>query len=301
MKERGWAVLLLAAGSLAAAPGELPSLALRPPPIPEPVLANPLDSFLNDYFRRRNIIAPPVVSDSVFARRAWLDLWGVVPGPKQFRTFEQDKRSDKRERLIDDLLANRKNYAEHWISFWNDLLRNDEGVEYAGARQSITKWLHRALEDNLPYDRFVSALLNPEGRDDPGGYLVGVNWRGDVSASQTPPMQAAQNSAQVFLGVNLKCNSCHDSFISRWKLKDAYGLASFFSEQELAIHRCDIATGEMSQAKFLYPELGGIEPGATAAARRAAAARLFTSKENGRFARTLVNRIWKELMGRCLL
>ena len=278
-----------------------PSLALRVPTIPEPVLANPLDSFLNDYFRRHNIIAPPPVADAVFARRAWLDLWGVVPGPEQLRTFEQVTRSDKRERLIDELLANRKNYAEHWISFWNDLLRNDEGVEYAGARQSITKWLRRALEENLPYDRFVSTLLNPERADDPMGYLVGVNWRGDISASQTPPMQAAQNSAQVFLGVNLKCNSCHDSFISRWKLKDAYGLASFFSEQELAIHRCDIATGETSQPRFLYPELGGIEPGAPAAARRAAVARLFTTKENGRFARTLVNRIWKDLMGRGLV
>ncbi len=278
-----------------------PSLALRAPTIPEPVRANPLDSFLDDYSRRHNITAPPPVADAVFARRASLDLWGIVPGPEQLRAFEQDQRSGKRERLIDELLANRKNYAEHWISFWNDLLRNDEGVEYSGTRRSITKWLRRALEENLPYNRFVSALLNPERVDDPAGYLVGVNWRGDVSASQTPPMQAAQNSSQVFLGVNLKCNSCHDSFISRWKLKDAYGLASFFSEQELAIHRCDIATGEMSQPKFLYPELGGVEPGAPPAARRAAAARLFTTGENGRFARTLVNRIWKELMGRGLV
>ena len=39
-------------------------------------------------------------------------------------------------------------------------------------------------------------------------------------------MQASQNSAQVFLGVNLKCAACHDSFVNKWKLKDAYGLAS---------------------------------------------------------------------------
>ena len=111
-------------------------------------------------------------------------------------------------------------------------------------------------------------------------------------------MQAAQNSAQAFLGVNLKCNSCHDSFISNWKLKDAYGMASFFSDRELTIHRCDVATGETSQPKFLYPELGGIEPGASLSTRRAAAARLFTSSENGRFPRTLVNRFWKKLIGR---
>jgi hypothetical protein len=259
---------------------------------------SPLDSILGAYFRDHSITSPAPVPDAVFARRVYLDLWGVVPDPDQLKSFVDDRRPGKRERLIDSLLTNRKNYAERWISFWNDLLRNDEGVEYEGARQSITKWLRRALEENLPYDRFVAALLNPTRADDPSGYLIGVNWRGDVSASQIPPMQAAQNSAQVFLGVNLKCNSCHDSFISRWKLKDAYGLASFFAEKDLEIHRCDVATGEISQPKFLYPELGGVDAGTPLGARRAAAARLFTSQEDKRFARTMVNRFWKELLGR---
>ena len=42
-----------------------------------------------------------------------------------------------------------------------------------------------------------------------------------------PWMQASQNTAQAFLGVNFKCNACHDSFVSKWKLKDAYGLAAY--------------------------------------------------------------------------
>ena len=312
MNARLWAVLFLAVPFLSAVPPDVgvaksadqawkPMLALRTPEIPKPVRANPVDSFVNDYFRRHEIRGWRPISDAVFARRAWLDLWGVVPNPEQVRVYEADTRPGKRERLIDELLANRTHYSEHWISFWNDLLRNDEGVEYAGDRQSISKWLLQALKQNLPYDQFVSTLLNPASPDDPAGYLIGVNWRGDVSASQTPPMQAAQNSAQVFLGVNLKCNSCHDSFISNWKLKDAYGMASFFSQDQLAIHRCDVATGEMSRPKFLYPELGDIDPGATLSARRATAARLFTAKENGRFPRTVVNRIWKKLMGRGLV
>ncbi len=44
-------------------------------------------------------------------------------------------------------------------------------------------------------------------------------------------MQASQNTAQIFFGINFKCNSCHDSFISKWKLKDAYSLAGFFSDE----------------------------------------------------------------------
>ena len=265
--------------------------------------ANPVDHFVAAYFARRGVTAPPVAPDHVFARRAYLDLWGLLPSPEQLDEFRKDARADKRERLIARLLADRKNYSEHWISFWNDLLRNDEGVTYAGLRESISAWLLKALEGNLSYDRFVRALLDPREAGDPKGFLTGINWRGDVSASQTRPLQAAQNSAQVFLGINLKCNSCHDSFISHWKLKDAYGLASFFSDSELEIYRCDVATGEKAQPRFLYPELGGEAPSANRplGERQAFAAGLFTSDRNGLLARTLVNRVWQRLLGRGLV
>jgi hypothetical protein len=124
---------------------------------------------------------------------------------------------------------------------------------------------------------------------------VGVNWRGVVNASQTPAMQAAQNTAQIFLGVNLKCNSCHDSFISKWKLKDAYSLAAYFStEERLQMYRCDVALNEYASPSFLFPELNR-EVGTD---RRAAAAAIFTDPRNGRLARTVVNRVWHRLFGR---
>ena len=260
------------------------SLALRKPEL------SSIDEILN--------LKQPPVSDAVFLRRAYLDVWGLLPTPEEREQFLKDSTTDKRAKLIDHLLANRDNFAEHWISFWNDLLHNDEGVTYIGDRKTITPWLLTALKDNLPYNQFAANLLNPDPKTGPEGFLIGVNWRGDVNASQTPVMQAAQNSAQVFLGVNLKCNSCHDSFISSWKLKDAYGLASFFSKDKLELVRCDIATGKMSAVKFLYPELGSVPEDATLEERKAAAARFFTMRENGRFARTFVNRIWRKLMGR---
>jgi Protein of unknown function (DUF1549)/Protein of unknown function (DUF1553) len=266
---------------------------------PEP--SNPIDRVLENYWTSRGIIVPAPVNAAVFARRVYLDLWGLLPTPEQLQEFERDSRPDKRDRLIEQLLTNRRNYSENWISFWNDLLRNDEGVLYEGARESISSWLLQALENNLPYDQFAARLLNPADPGDPKGFLIGVNWRGDVSASQIPPMQAAQNSAQVFLGVNLKCNSCHDSFISKWKLKDAYGLASFFSDKPLDIYRCDIKTGETSATKFLYPEIGSVDLNASLAERRASVARLFTCKQDARFARTFVNRMWDRLFGRGLV
>jgi hypothetical protein len=263
--------------------------------------SNPVDRALEGYWTAHGVAVPAPVNDAVFARRVFLDLWGLLPTPEQLHDFERDQRAGKREHLIEQLLANRRNYSENWISFWNDLLRNDEGVLYEGARESITTWLLQALEKNLPYDQFVAHLLNPTEPSDPKGFLIGVNWRGDVSASQIPPMQAAQNSAQVFLGVNLKCNSCHDSFISKWKLKDAYGLATFFSDQPLDIYRCDIKINEKSEAKFLYPEIGSVSTTAPLVERRAAAARFFTCKQDSRFARTFVNRMWDRLFGRGLV
>ena len=62
---------------------------------------------------------------------------------------------------------------------------------------------------------------------------------GVVNESQRREIQNAQNIAQVFLGTNLKCASCHDSFVNYWKLTDAYSLASVFADSPLEIHRCD--------------------------------------------------------------
>ncbi len=249
-------------------------------------------------------IVPPgkqPVSDAIFARRVYLDVWGLLPTPEQLTDFVDSKATNKREKLVDSLLANNSNYSEHWISFWNDHLRNDEGVVYHGERKYITKWLRSALEKNVPYDQFVRALISPTAKDDPEGFIIGVNWRGTVNASELPPMQAAQNTAQIFLGVNLKCNSCHDSFISKWKLKDAYGMASFFSDKPLDMVRCDVHTGEISSPRYLFTGEELISPSASLADRRAALAKMITEKDQDRLARTYVNRVWKRLFGHAIV
>jgi len=113
-----------------------PAYRIAPLELRPPVIAgaekNPVDKLLALYLRRHNIETPAPVSDAIFARRVYLDLWGLLPTPEQLAEFLKDSRTDKREQLIDTLLANRTNYSEHWISYWNDLLHNDEGVNYAG-------------------------------------------------------------------------------------------------------------------------------------------------------------------------
>jgi hypothetical protein len=102
----------------------------------------------------------------------------------------------------------------------------------------------------------------------------------------------------VFFGANLKCASCHDSFIDAWKLDDAYGLAAVIADKPLAVHRCDKPTGVTPGPKFLFPELGQIDAKAPKAKRLEQLAALVTHPDNGRFARTMANRVWHRLMGR---
>ncbi len=204
-------------------------------------------------------------------------------------------------RLVRALLADKLNYALHWMAFWNDALRNDyRGTGYIdGGRKQITAWLYDALGTNMPYDRFVAQLVNPTPGSE--GFSKGIVWRGVVNASQTPQMQAAQNISQVFMGVNLKCASCHNSFINDLTLADAYGLAGIYSDGALEMVRCDKPTGKKAPLKFLYPELGAIDPKANKAARLKRLAEIITGPADGRLTRTIVNRYWQKLMGRGLV
>ncbi|MGH9373457.1 MAG: DUF1549 domain-containing protein, partial [Vicinamibacterales bacterium] len=279
-------------------------LGLERPAVPEGAWAawsQPVDRFVAADLAKRGTPEPALVSDALFARRAYLDIWGLLPDRQALQTFLKDQAPDKRRRLVSSLLADDQKYAEHWISFWNDLLRNEDGVTYFSennGRKSITDWLLPSLATNMPYDQFVTKLLNPSAPGDPEGFVIGVNWRGETSAAVTPWMQASQNTAQVFLGVNLKCNACHDSFVSKWKLKDAYALAAYFSpEPRLQLFRCDVARDEFAEPAFLYPELSRDPPSSALADRRATAAAIFTDPRNGRMPRTLVNRVWGRLLG----
>jgi hypothetical protein len=275
----------------------------RKPAIPQAPgglpLVHPIDRFVARYLADHGIeVDWTPVPDRLFARRASLDLIGLLPSPAQLEAFETDRRPDKGTRLVESLLADRRAYADHWLSFWNDALRNAyRGTGFIdGGRQSITQWLYLSLYENKPYDRFVHELVSPVPGSE--GFAKGIVWRGVVNASQAPPVQAAQNVSQVFLGTNLKCASCHDSFVNSWKLTEAYALASIFAEKPLELHRCDKPTGRTSSIAFIYPQLGTIDAGAPRLERMKQLADTLVKPANGRFGRTIVNRLWARLMGR---
>lgn len=264
--------------------------------------ASPVDRFVSAYFQQHGITPPPVVDEALFARRVFLDVVGLVPTPEEMEAFRKDARPDKRARLVAQLLGDEARYAQNWLTFWNDLLRNDyKGTGYIdGGREQITKWLYSALRDNQPYDALVRELINP-GEKGPKGFSKGIVWRGVVNASQTPQLQAAQNIAQVFLGVNLKCASCHDSFIDDWQLADAYGMAGVYADTKLELVQCDRPLGKHAPVKFLFPEIGAMDDDAPKEQRIARLAELVTHRDNGRLPRTIVNRLWARFLGQGLV
>jgi len=258
---------------------------------------HPVDNLLAGYLAAHGAAFPAPVDDRTFVRRVSLDLVGLLPTPEAVDTFLADPASDKRATLTRRLLADRRAYAEHWLTFWNDLLRNDyKGAGFIdGGRRQITGWLYQSLVANKPYDRFVAELVSPTAASE--GFSRGIIWRGNVNASMLPPMQAAQSVSQVFLGVNLKCASCHDSFINDWSLADAYGMAAIYADAPMELVHCDKPTGKQAAMRVLYPELGGLDPAAARPARLQRLAEILTSPQNGRLSRTIVNRLWARLMG----
>jgi hypothetical protein len=259
---------------------------------------HPIDRILEAYYAQHKVALPAPLDDAAFMRRAYLDVIGLLPTPEELSTFLKDPATDKRGRLVRRLLDDQRGYSDHWLTFWNDLLRNDySGTGYIdGGRKQISGWLYSSLLANKPYDQFVRELISPTPESE--GFIKGIQWRGNVNASQVRELQFAQNISQVFFGINMKCASCHDSFIDRWKLDDAYSLAAVVADRPLEIHRCDKPTGKRASPRFVFPELGDIDAKLSREKRLEQLARLVTHPDNGRFPRTIANRLWQRLMGR---
>lgn len=280
-----------------------PRMELVRPELPAAVdgREHPVDRLVDNYLLERGQPIGLGISDAEFVRRVSLDLVGLLPASDLLQEPTASV-PVSRSQIVDRLLGNDVAYAEHWLTFFNDLLRNDySGTGFiTGGRRQISAWLYESLIANKPFDQMARELIAPNSAAS-RGYIDGIKWRGEVSAGQTLPIQFSQSVSQSFLGINMKCASCHDSFIDRWTLEDAYGLAAIYASEPLEIHRCDKPVGKTAEAAWLFPELGTVSKEAPRDARLTQLAALMTSRENGRFARTIVNRLWHRMLGRGLV
>src|SRR5262245_63034032 len=87
------------------------SLPTAPAPT-DPAVAR-LDAALEAAWKEQGVTPVPPASDAVFLRRVWLDLAGRVPPPEKAKAFLDDRRPDKRARLVEELLQSEA-FADHW-------------------------------------------------------------------------------------------------------------------------------------------------------------------------------------------
>ena len=85
-----------------------------------------------------NTKPPEDSEDSAFVRRAYMDVVGLLPSPEDLEKFSANKSANKKKELVDALLADDVAYADHWLTFWNDLLTTTRAPDSspAGASRS---------------------------------------------------------------------------------------------------------------------------------------------------------------------
>ena len=204
---------------------ERPATAAAPPTRPKPDASGSLraviDRELTAAWEREKIARPGPSSDSVFLRRVYLDLVGMIPTYDGATAFLKDTDPKKREKLIDKLLADPR-FARQQAHVWDLAMlgRNRkpvEGVIGHRNRERFRQWLAKQIEANEPCDRIAARLLRAE---EDGSQLYFAVYR-DTDAMVTAV-------SRFFLATQIQCARCHDHPFEPWTQRDYHGMAAFF-------------------------------------------------------------------------
>ncbi|MAR11422.1 MAG: S-layer protein [Blastopirellula sp.] len=276
-------------------------------------LGSPVDRALLGQWRRLALTPSAVASDATFIRRASLDICGTLPTRDEVESYVADKRTDKRQRLIDRLLE-RPEYASYFTLKWADILQN-RGSGYSTRQQRagtalFSGWIRDALAANRPYDEFAAEILTASGSQNENPPTV---WYRQVRAQS----DYVESVAQAFLGVRIQCAQCHHHPFDRWSQDDYYGLAAVFARvgRKGGFADAEVPTNEVifvkDQGRVEHPRTGeSVDPKALGGPvfdvgrfddPRRKLARWMTAAENPFFARAFVNRIWAHFHGRGII
>lgn len=268
---------------------------------PAPPANNYIDKFVYEKLRQLQYEPSALCSDNEFVRRVYLDVIGLLPTIAEQEAFLADQQPDRRQRLIDNLLG-RPEHARLWALKWGDLLRLQKGRLKEEGVYKFYQWLVEAFEKNQRLDQFAIELLTAQGStyEHPA-----ANYYRACADS----IEAAETTAQVFLGSRIQCAKCHNHPFENWTQDNFYGLTAFFNrvnrkpglraeEEIIYVGR----NGEVRQPRtglIMTPWLpgGSVLDDAKILDRRRAFADWLTSPTNPFFARVAVNRIWAMVMG----
>ncbi|MDV6034163.1 MAG: DUF1549 domain-containing protein [Phycisphaera sp. RhM] len=278
----------------------------------DPQPFNEIDRHVFAKLKRLRINPSPLCDDTVFVRRAYLDAIGRIPTADEAKAFVSDPASDKRDRLIDRLLA-LPEFADFWALKWADVLRTEEKVLDSEGVEVFHGWIRDNIASGRPLDQFVRDLVTGTGStfEQPAANYYRAN---------RDPSTRGETTARLFLGTRLQCAKCHNHPFDRWTQDDYYQWSSLFSqigyeigenkrqdkldknefagEQTVLVVKMDEVrnptTDQVASPKFL----GGNRLDDQAMKDRLAAlADWLTAPDNKLFVQSQTNFIWYQLMG----
>jgi hypothetical protein len=300
-------VFLVGSGALAATPAKDAA-----------TLAATIDRHLAAAWEANKVQPAPPAGDAEFLRRVYLDLAGRIPAVAEVRAFFDDKRPDKRRRLVEQLLEGPR-YVTHFTNVWRALLlpesMNNRQISFFAA--SFETWLRAKLQRNTPYDAMVRELLtlpmDGQGRNyypGPNGATTPIAF---YLAKDLKPENVAAAVSRLFLGVKIECAQCHNHPFAQWRREQFWSFAAFFAGLQRQGNGDFVAVGReladrrelplpgserIVQAAFL----DGIQPKwKSNASARVTLAEWMTRKDNPYFARAAVNRLWGYFFGRGII
>ncbi len=184
--------------------------------------ATAIDALVQTCLAKHQQKPNPEIGDEVFLRRCYLDVVGRIPTSAEAIEFAKNDSPKRRRELIAKLIA-----SEGWVSrqfdYLADLLRVESAPMKKYPGDPYIDWIKQSIRADMPYDRFVTALLTAQGRVlERGNGATGYYVR-DAGM----PQDNMSNTVQVFLGTRVSCAQCHDHPFDKWSRLQYMQMAAF--------------------------------------------------------------------------
>jgi hypothetical protein len=283
-------------------------------PLPDPVdpkvfADSPRQNFIDELVLKKlqalNVPPSPPCGDAEFIRRAYLDAAGVLPTPEEVKKFVADTDRDKRAKLIDALLE-KPEFVDYWTYKWSDLfLVSTRKLPQQGV-WAFSRYLRESVADNKPWDRLAREVVTASGSNLTNGAANYFVLHKDVT-------ELNETTALTFLGMSVTCCRCHNHPLEKWTQDQYWGMANLFARVGLknGDRAGEVLVLPLPSGDAAHPRTGQPVPPTPldgkqlpldgTADRRQYFADWLTAPDNPYFAKALVNRVWRNFLGRGLV
>ena len=260
-----------------------------------------IDALVTQKLNALGLEPSPLCSDTDFLRRATLDVTGRIPTPDEVRAFLSDADPQKRDKMIDTLLA-RPEYVDFWTLKWGDILRCSREKLTPKGMYAYHDWIRQSVADNKGWDQWARELVLANGS-------IYKNGAANFYRTAASPQELAETTSEVFLGVRIACARCHNHPYEKWTQNQYYQMTAFFARSaskpgerpgELVMFAGDAGETTHPRTKKIVAACAldaTPVPDAVGRDRRQALADWLTAPQNPFFAHAVVNRIWRHYLG----